>query len=388
MTPRVLYIITRLDRGGSAEAVSQWAEGMKQRGYDTAILTGRTVNPHIDMEDYTRSTGIPIILIESLVRELKPVSEIKALLSICRVIREYSPQIVHTNSSKGGIIGRIAAKLCNVPVIVHSPHGHIFYGYYGKFKTSVFVALEKLTACFTGKITTLTKLGLEDHVKLKIAPRQKFRVVYAGIDVEKFQRGSRPPDELKKELNIPPERFVAGWVGRLDEIKNPMMFAKVAKVLADKKNIQFLFVGEGDQTDVVENFVAESGLKESVIFAGFRQDIADLLQIMDVYCLTSNNEGLGRSILEAQAAGIPVIATDVGGVPEIIQDGITGILVPPGDHERFAQAIESLIIDQDIGKRLIGNASGRIHEFSLIKTLQNIDNLYRELLPLKFIPSL
>ena len=201
MTYRILYIITRLDRGGSAEAVSQWAEGMKQRGYDTAILTGRTVNPHIDMKDYTRRTGIPIIRVESLVRELEPFNEIKALFKICRVIRDYSPHIVHTNSSKGGIIGRIAAKLCNVPVIVHSPHGHIFYGYYGKFKTSVFIALEKLTARFTAKITTLTKLGLEDHVKFKIAPREKFRVIYAGIDVEKFKRGSRQPKEIKSELD-------------------------------------------------------------------------------------------------------------------------------------------------------------------------------------------
>lgn len=243
MSVKVLYIITRLDQGGSAEAVMQWAAGMLEAGYETKLVTGRSEHPQEDFGVYSRRTGVPIIAVESLHRELELGNDWRAYRELKRIIRAEKPDIVHTNSSKAGILGRLSAKSCRVRVIVHSPHGHIFYGYYGRLKTAVFIAVEKWAAKFTGRITNLTQLGLEDHLKFKIGPRKKFTVIYAGIDTELYAEPKKSREEMTAELGIPEGAFVVGWVGRFADIKNPLMIVKAGEILSGNPDYHFLMAG-------------------------------------------------------------------------------------------------------------------------------------------------
>ena len=377
---KVLYIITRLDQGGSAEAVMQWAAGMKEFGYDAKLVTGRTEHPHEEFGRYKRRTGVPLIEVSSLHRELEPMNDWRAYRELKRIIRSERPDIVHTNSSKAGILGRMAARRCKVPVIVHSPHGHIFYGYYGRLKTSVFIAMERQAAKFTDRITNLTQLGLEDHLKLKIAPRSKFTVIYAGIDADFYANPSKDRTGIQKELGIPDHSFVVGWVGRFADIKNPSMMVQAGLALRGNEDYHFLMAGDGELHGPVMQHVKDLGLEDRFTFTGHRSDVADLLSVMDVYCLTSKNEGMGRSILEAQAAGVPVIATNVGGTPEIVEHEFSGILIPSLDSAALSGSLVRLHGESALRKKLTNGASIRLKRYSLKKTLEDIDNLYTELL--------
>ncbi len=360
----------------------QWAEGMKSRGYDAGIITGRTVEPHEDLTTYTARTGVSVTVLDSLRRELEPKQDLKALLSLRKLIRREKPQIIHTNSSKGGIIGRIAARMNRTPVIVHSPHGHIFYGYYGKVKTSAFIRMERWAARFTDRITNLTGPGREDHIRLRIAAPDKFIVIPAGIDLEKFSNSARSRSEVRSELGLTDNAVVVGWVGRMADIKNPMLLIETAALLKGREDLRFLMVGAGDRYDSVRRRVEALGLSEKFRFTGHREDVPDLLAAMDIYILTSSNEGLGRSILEAQAAGLPVIATDVGGVPEIIEDGVSGLLIPPSQAQSAAEAVLKLADNVALRGKIVSGANSRLQIFSLEKTLDEIDNLYQEMLSL------
>ena len=378
--PKIMYIITRLDRGGSAEAVLQWAEGIKKRGFETGIISGLTTEQHEDLEAYKERTGVEITFIDSLHRELEPLLDLKALWNLYRSIRNHNPDVVHTNSSKAGLLGRVAAWLARTPVIVHSPHGHIFYGYYGKLKTRLFIILERVAGWITDVITTLTSIGRDDHIKLKIAKPEKFEIVHAGIDLDKYRSSSREKKDIRYELGIPLDDFTVGWVGRLAEIKNPVMFLRTTEALKAEPNIHFLMVGDGELFEECKGKVSQAGIDSIFTFTGFRSDVPDLLHAMDIYTLTSANEGLGRSIIEAQAAGLPVIVTNVGGVPDIIEHDVNGMLVEVDDIESFADAVRQLKQNSAKREELIVKANERLSGLSLQKTIEDLERIYNRLL--------
>jgi len=323
-------------------------------------------------------------MLNSLRRELHPLNDLWSFWRLCRTIGKIKPLIVHTNSSKAGILGRAAAWLCRVRIIVHTTHGHIFYGYYGRLKTRVFIILEKLAAFVTDTITELTNLGVEDHVRLKIAPREKFTVIRAGVDLAKYAVPSKSREEILSELHLPLGKIIIGWIGRFDTVKNPLLLIQTANILKDNPKLHFLMAGDGELFEKAKELTCEMKIEDRFTFPGFRNDIPDLLSVMDIYCLTSLNEGLGRSILEAQAAGAAVIACKVGGVPEIVEPNLTGILIPSNDCAALAAALEILTCDSDLRSRIAAEAKKRLTAFSLQKTIKDFDNLYQELLSLKF----
>jgi glycosyltransferase involved in cell wall biosynthesis len=373
---KCLYIITRLDRGGSAEVVLQWAEGLQKRGFQITIISGRTDNPERDLSAFASRTGIPLVMFPSLQREVQPFSDIKALVILYRYIKKAKPDIVHTHTSKAGFLGRIAAKLNRVPVIIHSTHGHIFYGYYGRLKTKLFILMEKFAGNFTDCITELTQLGIEDHIKLKIAPRDKFVVLRAGIDLTQYRSPQKNREQMRQEFSLPVEAFVVGWVGRMTDIKNPLLLVKTAEILKNKSSLRFLMAGGGELLEPAKELAIQLNIVDKIIFTGHRNDIPNILTAVDIYVLTSRNEGLGRSILEAQAAGITVIATNVGGVPEIVTDGETGILVPANNPSALAEAIVKLTFHPELRVKLSQKALQNLGAFSLEKSLNDLEHLY------------
>ena len=358
---KVLHIVTRLDEGGLADTVIKLCEGLQQKGFHIVCIAGATHYPHPEYLAAKDRKKLKIIKIKQLIRSISPVNDFISLYKLLKIIKHEKPDIVHTHSSKAGILGRLAAAILSVPVIIHSPHGHIFYGYFSRVVTLIFMIIERLLAKITYRVTTLTNLGLEDHVKLRIAEKKKFCVLPCGIQWPIVKPDAEKILSLKKEFGINREKVV-GWVGRLVPIKNCELLLKAAQIRLENKkyDIKYLIIGDGEERVNLENFVKKANLGNSVRFLGNRNDIINLMHIFDLFVLTSNNEGLGRVILEAMSCGIPVIATKVGGVPEIITDKKNGLLIPPNSPVRLSNTINRLLANyneaKEFGKKGIETA--------------------------------
>ena len=379
--PKVLHIITRLDRGGSAEAVMQLVEGLQRDGYPVKLVTGRTVEPQEDLSAFSRRTGVPVISVQELKREVGPVDDLIALGKLMRLIGRERPEIVHTHSSKAGILGRSAARLMGCPVIVHFPHGHVFYGYFGRLRTWAVILVERLAARITHCIFTLTELGKREHLRFKVAEPEKFVTVPCGIDLAKFSSPRRSPAEVRAEFGFSPSDIVAGYVGRLVPIKGCEYFLYALELTRRRRSeIKGIIVGDGPLREELEELAKGLGLSESVVFAGVREDIPEIMHALDLFVLTSLNEGLGRVLLEAMACGVPVVASRVGGVAEIVLHRETGLLVPPKDPEEIAGAILEILNDGEKAELFSRKGRERARAFDVTRMLERTEEVYERLL--------
>jgi glycosyltransferase involved in cell wall biosynthesis len=372
---KVLMIITRLDRGGSADVFRELAENLDKEIFDIKLIAGLTVAPSFSIDDW-KSRGI-LIYLPSLRRDINPVFDLYSLFKLYKIIRFENPDIVHTHTSKAGILGRIAAFLNRVPIIIHTPHGHIFYGYFGKFKTRLFIWFEKLAAKVTNRIITLTNIEKKDYISLGIGKEEKFSTIYCGINIDRFCKKDK--EVLRKEFGFNLDNIIIGWIGRLEKIKGCEYFIRGCRIIKDKmkdKNIKFLLVGDGLLRPYLEELTGELKLSEDIIFMGNRDNIPEIMNIIDLFVLSSLNEGLGRVILEAMASGVPVVATRVGGVPEIVTDGITGLLIPPSNPEKIAWAVIEILNNKELYSKFSTNCRERAKLFSLDKMIKDTESLY------------
>ena len=386
---KVLQIITRLDRGGSAEVVLELAARLDRRVFATEIISGLTIHPQERIDAYTKRTGIKVRFLPTLQRELSWHNEVLATISLCRLIRKIKPDLVHTHTSKAGILGRLATKLNGVSAIVHSPHGHVFYGYFGRAKTQLFIFLERLSAFWTDNIFTLTEVGKSDHVALRIAPQKKFISVPCGIDLQRFQgtMGFDSRSQLalqrqkKDELGLAKKSPIIGTIARLAPIKGQSDFLIAAAETVHKfPDIAFVIVGEGELKASLMAQAKKLGIDQQTYFLGQRNDIAEILATFDLFVLPSHNEGLGRVLLEAMAMGKPIVATAVGGIPEIVKNQETGILVPPHAPDRFAEAISYLLEHPKLAKIFGQRGKERVKIFDIQKMVEKIELLYHQVL--------
>lgn len=373
---RILLIITRLDQGGSAEAVLQIGKGLSKRGHYVKIITGLTINPQESFEEYTEKTGIPIEVISELRREINLFLDLSAFLKLYSLIKKERPLIVHTHTSKAGILGRWAAYIAGVKTIIHSTHGHIFYGYFGNFKTTLFLWMERLTAKITKRITTLTNLEIEDYQRLRFANKERFIAIPYGIDIERYKKADKSREEIKKVLGLSSQDQVVGWAGRLVPVKDCGTFIKAASLIKENKGLKFLIVGDGPERQKLEEMA--EGLGIEAIFTGTRRDIYDIMSVIDILVLSSLNEGLGRVLLEAMAAGKPIVATKVGGVPEVVTDGLTGILVPPSDPHSMAFGIKELLKNPERMAMMGEICRKRAEEFDIKIAVDRLESLYEK----------
>ena len=379
---KVLHIITRLDLGGSSTNTIETVARLDRNKYDAHLSFGRTHDPEGKIISSLKKRGILFTQIDDLRREIHPWLDLKSFFLLLREIKAGQYDIVHTHTSKAGVVGRWAAKFAGVKCIIHTPHGHIFYGYFNSFISKIFIAIEQFTALITHKIITLTERGKEEHIAFKIARTEKFTAIYSGVDLENLEREPCDIGSFKKEFFVPPQATVFGTVARIDPIKGIRYLVEaMAKLIQSFPNSRLLIVGDGTERQEIQKKVNSLHLAEKVIFTGYREDVPQLLQIMDVFVLPSLNEGMGRVILEAMAFAKPVIATNTGGIPEIVQDGKTGILVAPRQSEPLAEAMLKLSADPLLRKEL--GANGKIFledTFTLDRMVEKIDNLYTELM--------
>ena len=391
---KVIHIITRFDKGGSAENTFLTVRDLDKDRYDVILVTGtsppdklpvHSSNPETDAIKANLSAlgngGIPVVAFPQLVREPNLFADAAAFFSLIRLIRQERPRIVHTHTSKAGFLGRWAAWLCRIPIIVHTPHGHVFWGYFGPCRTRFFIALERWTARITTKLVMLTEREKADHMRFRIAPEEKFSVIHSGVDLSRFRPDPARKAEIRSALEIPSESIVVATVGRLTAVKGQeTLIRATAKCLRQGEKLYLLILGEGELRSNLEALSAELGIAEAVRFLGWRPDVASVINACDIFCLPSLNEGMGKAIVEAMAMGKPVIASDVGGIPDLVIPEENGILVPPGDSNALAKAILNLRDHPEMSVKMGEQGREKALGYGVESMIHKIDSLYAGLL--------
>ncbi|MBI4614858.1 MAG: glycosyltransferase [Planctomycetes bacterium] len=399
MSRRVLRLIARLNVGGPAQHVVWLARSLAPRGYSTLLAAGDVGRGEEELSrEFLARWGVRFRRIRELGREIRPLADFMAFLRLLSLCLRYRPDIVHTHTAKAGALGRAAALAGALlsgrrPAIVHTYHGHVFEGYFGRAKTIFYLAVERTLARFSDALVVLSQLQAKDLAgTYRIAPPEKFRIVPLGLDLAPFL-AARVSEKRRGEARrafgiaqIPPETPLVGWVGRLAPVKRPELFVEAAARIRERlPGARFVLVGEGELRSRVERAIRERGLQDSVRLAGTVRDLAPLYADLDVLALTSANEGTPLAILEAFAAGVPVVATAVGGVPDLLA-GERGVLVPPGDAAALADAVSALLGDAARARAISERARDYVaREHDLSSLAERTGILYAEILERKGI---
>jgi len=377
---RVAHIITRLCRGGAQENTFHTVRLADRGRYEVDLISGPTRGREGSMEADIRAAGVPIIREPFLVRAPSPPHDILALRGLTKKLREGRYDLVHTHTSKAGILGRLAAERAGIRHVVHTPHGNVFHGYFNGPLTRLFVWMERHAARRTCRIIELTAGGVEEHLAEGIGQRDQYRVVFSGIDTAPYADAIARREATRAALGIRPEEIAIGGVGRLEPVKGFTYFVAMARQLLDvEQPLRFFLIGEGAQKAALQRQAEEAGVR--VAFLGMRHDVPALMAALDLLVVPSINEGMGRVILEAGAAETPVVASRVGGIPDVVDDGETGLLAPPRAPEALAAAARELIRSPE-RRRLMG-ATARakvVPHFSLERMVQRIETVYEEVL--------
>ncbi len=379
---RLLHIITRLDVGGSTENTVISATGLPAPEFACGLVSGRTTDPMPGMAERIRAAGIPWTEVPSLQREVRLPGDCLALAQLWRLIRGFRPDIVHTHSSKAGLLGRVAARLAGVRHIVYTPHGHVFHGYFDPARTRRFIALERWAARFTDRIVTLTDAEAAQHLAAGVGGRGQFVTIPSGISLDGLApaRGGAPA--IRARLAVPADAPLIGAVSRLTPVKGLRhLLRAMPAILAACPEAHLAIGGDGEQRRELEAYAAELRLTSRVHFLGFLADPGPVVAALDVFVLPSINEAQGRVLVRAMALGRPVVATRVGGVPEILAGGEAGLLVPPADPAALAEAVCSLLLRPDRAALLAEAGRRRAQRcYTVTAMLDALVRLYRELI--------
>ena len=325
-------------------------------------------------------SGVKVIALPTLVRSIRPVKDFRALISLVRLIFNEKPDIVHTHSSKGGILGRMAAKIVGVPHIIHTPHGHVFYGHFGRFASRIFMWVEKIFSMFTDRMVALTDGEKDDYINLSVCPPDKLLKIHSGVHVKKFMQANGNRVEKRRSLGLDQNGAVIGFVGWLLPIKGPDYLLKAMDdVWHEHQEAALVLVGKGDLDVDLRSEARKKNVNGKVKFLGWREDIDEIMPLFDMLVLPSLNEGMGRVLVEAMAAGKPVVASRVGGIPDLVRDGETGYLVPPADEKALAEGIKKLLDDPDKAKQMGLRGQEHCRQFSLETMIEKLDELYSDL---------
>jgi glycosyltransferase involved in cell wall biosynthesis len=380
---RVLRAITRLNIGGPAIHAILLTEALNDGAqFTSTLVTGTTAAHEGDMLDLAAAHGVTPVFLPALGREISLADDFVALANMVRLVRQFRPDVVHTHMAKAGTIGRIAARLCGVPLVVHTYHGHVFHGYFSPAKTRVFMTIERALGMATDRVIVLGEGQRNEISSLGVVPKAKLEPIPLGLELSQFLDAEQHRGVLRQELGLDPQAPLVGIVARLVPIKaHELFFQAAARVLQSEPTAKFLVIGDGERRAELEALVDTMGLRGAVLFVGWRRDMRTVYADLDVVALTSRNEGSPVALLEALASARPVISTAVGGVPEVVVDGVTGLTVPTGDASGLASGIVRLLRDRELAGRLA--VAGRRHVYPRYdsgRLVDDVRNLYlREL---------
>jgi len=383
---RIVRIIARLNVGGPAIQAITLTQRLDADGYRTTLVRGREEPDEGTMDHLAGELGVRPLRVRSL-RRNPGWHDVPALVTLVRIIRRERPAIVHTHAAKGGTLGRIAALIASAgrrprPVLVHTFHGHSLSGYFSPRTAAFYRGVERLLARYTDRLIAVSDEVRDDLVALGVAPASKFEVVPLGFDLSPFTAGgsdrAAARAALRDELGIARDARVVTLIARLVPIKRADRFLRVATRLADLPAARFLVVGDGELRDGLQRSRDSAELGDRLIWTGFRRDMPAVCFASDVVVLTSDNEGTPVSLIEAQAAGVPVVTTNVGGASSVVRDRESGFVVAVDDDRAFAEAVRTLHDDTALATRF-GNA-GRdrsLARFGLDRLVADIAGLYR-----------
>jgi glycosyltransferase involved in cell wall biosynthesis len=357
---------------------------MQERGYATRLVRGSESADEGTMDDLAERMGVQPTLVASMRRDPGP-GDLRALAQLARIARRDRPALVHTHAAKGGTLGRVAVMLAfprKRPAVVHTFHGHSLTGYFSSRTARIYTRIERFLARRTDVLVAVSEEVRDDLVGLGVAPREQFEVVRLGLDLSAFAGdGDREARRaaLRAQWGVGPEEQVVTLVARLVPIKRVDRFLAMAALLRDRPHTRFVIVGDGDLREQLQASEPARALGDRIVWAGFRRDVPDVCFASDVVVLTSDNEGTPVSLIEAQAAAVPVVSTSVGGVRSVVLDGESGLLAD--EPEALAAAVGSLL--DDPARAAAMAVRGREHvlaTFGVERLVDDLDRLYRRLL--------
>jgi len=379
---RVLHPITRLIVGGAQENTLYTATLLDPDRYQVDVICGPQTGSEGSLIEEARQRGISLTILPNLLRQISPRRDLRALPQMVKIIRQGRYDIVHTHSSKAGIIGRLAARLAGTPVIVHTVHGWSFHEYMPASTRQLYIWLERWMARLTDALIVVTGRDIDKGLQAGIGRAGQYHLIRSAIPLDEFQPGLYEREAERAGLGIPDGAAVIGNVGRFSAQKNPLDWIRVAgQVAAVCPQAFFLMVGDGPLRGEVEAEIQKQGLDKRILLTGLRRDAARMMAAMDIFLLTSLWEGLPRVIPQAMAMNLPVVANLADGTAEAIQDGINGYLCAPGDLAQMAGQVVELV--NHPLKRLEMGANGReiaARDYDLKTMIAQIDQLYTQLL--------
>ena len=385
---KILRIIARLNVGGPARHVTLLNAGLEERGHRTLLVHGPVGAGEASFEHLAAERGIPSIRHPHLGRHTSALSDLRALAALTVAVFRESPDVVHTHTAKAGALGRFAAFVFNATrgrrrrcLVVHTYHGHILDGYFHPLVGRILRATERGLAVVTDQIVTLSPSQRRDIVeRFRIAASAQAAVVPLGLDLDDLLSMPAKAPSLRDRLFASPDEVVVGYAGRMVPIKDlPTLIRAFALALERHPRLRLVLAGDGPVRPTIEALAAELGVGQRVHFLGWTTDLRRFYATIDVCALSSLNEGTPVAVIEAMAAGKPVVATSVGGVPDVVEDGETGLLVPPRGAEALASAIVRLASDPEERSRMGELGRHRARErYSHTRLVADIERLYVE----------
>jgi len=383
---KILRVIARLNMGGPALHVSYLTAGLRERGYDTTLVAGTLARGEDSMSFVADARDVEVVRIDELGREISPLRDLVATLRLARLIRRERPDILHTHTAKAGTVGRVAALLAGrraPPIVVHTFHGHVLRGYFGPLRSRLFRLLERWLAARTTALIAVSPQVRDDLVALGVAPPERFVVIRLGIELD--ERVAAEQDgraKSRRYLGIASDRFAVGWIGRMTAVKRTDdVLVAFRRLRDDGVDAVLCMVGDGPDRPELERRAHELGVIRDTLFLGYQEDVAPFYAAFDALVLPSSNEGTPVSAIEALAAGRPVVATRVGGVPDVVQEGQDGFLVDPGATDDLADRLARLARDPALRERMGGAGRERVlPRYAVARLIDDVDRLYRSLL--------
>ena len=372
---RVMRIIARMNVGGPAVQVSGLMRGFNSADFDHRLYTGFCAGQEADYLNLV-ATDVQSIRIQGLGRRVSLGGDIKAFLSLVSAIRDFKPHIIHTHTAKAGFLGRLASIFSLHPSIrVHTFHGHLLNGYFGRFNRLLVVIAEKFLAIFTHQLLAVGEKVRQDLLNARIGSKNRFGLMPPGLAIANLP--SR--EDSRNALDLPVESLQCSFIGRVTQIKRPDRFLDVVREIKKRGvDLNFSIAGDGELLDACRERIRREDLPVTIL--GWQSDVERILSSADMIVLTSDNEGTPLSLIQAGMAGLPVITTNVGSVPEIVLDGVTGI-VTGLDVQEIASALEKLVNDKVLRLKL-GNAAREftLSNFGVNRLVHDHEELYKRLL--------
>ena len=371
------HVITRMIVGGAQETVLLAAALADRSRFDPVVITGPQTGSEGSLHGKLHDRGVEVVVLPELVREIAPWRDLRSVPALSAAFRRLGADVVHTNSSKAGIVGRIAARRAGVDRVVHTVHGWPFHDHQRAAVAHVWKALERRTAPLADRLVVVADADRVKGLAAGIGRPDQYETVRSGLELSLYAADAAVRAAVRAELGLPQDAVVLGAVNRLSQQKDPLSLLRaVAVPLRRNPNARLLLVGDGPLRPAVEALVTELGLSAQVVAVGLRTDVPQLLAAMDVFVSASLWEGLPRTVLQAMATGLPVVATAVDGIIDVVVDGQTGLLAEPGQPAELGAAVLRVLEEPCLGPALAREAALRLPEFDAHEMVRRLERIY------------